>query len=248
MKQLIRLDNESLNINLTIAPASEVTIIDTGYHPQIQLTVGESAQVHYIGVWSGAGTSVKVATLQTNASCDWRTALLGGELKQEIVTEHLGVGSNSTHRGIFLGQQRDHLAMNYWNLHRGQHTAGHIFVHGVLLDQAYADFKGNIKIETIATDTDASLTEETILLGKRARSDSIPQLEIGTNAVRATHSSAITKIDDEQLFYLASRGLPANLAKYMIVRGFLEGVINDFNDPTIREQLFTSIEQRLHSL
>lgn len=241
----VELDEPADGIAITVEPGIEVTIVETGHHETIELVVGENAIVNYLMVFSGQGQSTKRAQLQANAACHWRTALLGGTTQQEIYTEHIGDGSTSDHHGIFLGKDRDRFAMNYWSEHTAKHTAGTIRIHGVLFDRAYADFKGNIKIAQTGTDTDASLTEQTLLIGQQARSDSVPQLEIDTNDVRAAHSSAITQIDDEQLFYLQTRGISVIDGKRMIVRGFLDSIVDEFPDKKIREQVLTFVEQRL---
>jgi len=236
------------DIALTIAANLEVTIIETSLHPSVVVEVGENSTVQYLYLCSGDGDTKKVAYLHPHATVQWRSAILGGNNKVEIVTYHQDAGATSDHRGIFLGKGRDRFVLNYWSNHAAPHTTGHILVHGVLFDSAYADFKGNIKILQTGSDTNASLVEETILLGEKSRSDSIPQLEIATNDVRATHSSAISKIDDEQLFYLQSRGISIEEGKRLIVRGFLEELINEFGDDTTQQTIRDMIEERLKIL
>jgi Fe-S cluster assembly scaffold protein SufB len=244
----IHLTDTTPDVTLNVAPNVEVIIIETSQHSTVTLDIGENATVHYIYLCTSEADTVKSAHLQANAVIHWRSALLGGNSKQEIVTYHTGNGAHSTHHGIFLGRAHDRFLMNYWNQHSAEHTAGHILVHGVLFDYAYADFKGNIKIDQTSKDTEASLTEETILLGHRSRSDSIPQLEIATNDVRASHSSAITRIDEEQLFYLQSRGLEIEEGKRMIVRGFLESIVGGIQDEGYKEKVTHLIEERLMDL
>lgn len=243
--QTLELNEPDTDVTIQIKPGIEVTCIETVQSRSVTLEVAENAIVHYISVVNGNGASIKQAILQRNATCHWRSALLSGNIQQEISTRYEGDGGFSDHHGIFLGKDRDRFAMNYWNDHIAKHTSGNILIHGVLFDHAYADFKGNIKIAQSAADTDGSLTEETLLLGDHSRSDSVPQLEIDTNDVKAAHSSSITRVDDEQLFYLQSRGISVDDGKRMIVRGFLEGIIDEFPIPEIREHISETIEQRL---
>lgn len=231
--------------SIQVAANVEVTILETGHHMAIDLSIGENAHVQYIAISNGDSQTVRHAQLGQAATLDWRTAILGGKSNQEIVTHHLGTGASSTHHGIFLGHNRDRFTLNYWSEHIGEHTSGHIVVHGVLLDNAYADFKGNIKIAHTARDTDGSLTEAALLLGDKSRSDSVPQLEIDTNDVKAAHSSSITRIDDEQLFYLQSRGITKTDGQRMIVQGFLEGIIDEFKIVSVRDEINALIEQRV---
>ncbi len=231
-----------------VIPANvTTTIIEDINNEDVEITVGENANVTYVFIFSGDGNTKKIAHLKANASLHWRTAILGGNNNQEIITYLKGEGATTDHQGIFLGKQRDRFVIHYWNEHRVPHTAGHINIRGVLFDSAYADFKGNIKIQQTGSDTNASLVEETILLGNQSRSDSVPQLKIATNDVRATHSSAITKIDDEQLFYLQSRGIALEDGKRLIVRGFLEEMTSAFPDD-VQHNIHDIIEDRLISL
>ena len=233
--RLLRLNDQEPS-HLIVEPNTQLTVIDIGHHPKVQLEIGANATVEYLFVFVGDGATSKVAHLQADATLHWCSAILGGSNSHEIVTHHVGSGARSQHFGLFLGQQHDTFKMHYWSEHTAAHTSGHILVHGALLDSAYADFKGNIRIAASAKETDASLTEHTLLLGNRARSDSIPQLDIQTNAVRVTHSSAMTKVDDEQLFYMASRGLPTATARRMIVTGFLNDIVQHFqHQPTVQE-------------
>lgn len=233
------------DICLIVHPGVQMTFVETDFHSNITVQVGAGAQVQYVVAYSGAGHMRKQAVLDRDAQWAWRSALLGGEHQMDIVTLHNGPGASSDHRGIFIGRERDKMAMNYWSEHTAPHTSGHIMVHGALFDRAYADFKGNIKIAQTASATDGSLTEAALLLGDHARSDSIPQLEIDTNDVQAAHSSSITRVDDEQLFYLQSRMIPYEEGKRMIVRGFLESIIDTFAVETVRQEIYTMIDERI---
>jgi Fe-S cluster assembly protein SufD len=157
----------------------------------------------------------------------------------------VGDGASSYHYGLCFGKAHDRFAMNYWSEHVAQATTGHILVHGALFGQSYADFKGNIKIAQTGHKTVASLTEHVLLLGDRARSDAIPQLEINTNDVQAAHSAAATKIDAEQLFYLASRGIPTADGQQLIVRGFLEDIIAHLPDGGLQDEVRKQIDHHL---
>ncbi len=244
-QEIVELPSNGEDLRIIINAGITATVIDTSHRAVTYIEVKENASVEYISVFSGEGKVFKEATLQKDASIQWRSAIMSGSTEHEIVTQHVGDGSSSDHKGIFLGKEQDKFAMNYWSNHLGKHTSGHIYVHGVLFDRAYADFKGNIKIAQSGKDTDATLTEDTLLLGERSRSDAIPQLEIDTNDVQVAHSSAITRIDDEKLFYLQSRGIEFEDGKRMIVQGFLEGIIDEFTNETIRKQLYAIIEKRL---
>lgn len=230
----------------THIPARDTRIIMTSANePMVEYQIGEHATAHIISIVSEDFVSQRRAVVAAGAQVYWYTILLGGKVEQEISTEHSGIGASSYHYGLCFGQAHDRFAMNYWNEHTAAETTGHILVHGALFGQAYADFKGNIKIAQTGHKTAASLTEHMLLLGDRARSDAIPQLEINTNDVQAAHSAAATKIDEEQLFYLASRGIPAEQGQNMIVRGFLEDIITHVPDSGLKDEVRKQIDHQL---
>jgi Fe-S cluster assembly scaffold protein SufB len=92
----------------------------------------------------------------------------------------------------------------------------------VLKDTAKSLFKGMIKISKNAKGSESYLAGHAILLDKGAKSDAIPGLEIETNEVRATHSASVAQMDEEQMFYLMSRGFSKDSARRIVVDGFLE--------------------------
>lgn len=220
-------------------------ILASANEPQVEYQVGEQATAHIISIVNHDVVSQRHAVAAAGAQVYWYTILLGGTIEQEISTEHAGVGASSYHYGLCFGQAHDRFTMNYWNQHTAAETAGHILVHGALFGQSYTDFKGNIKIAQTGHKTAASLTEHMLLLGDRARSDAIPQLEINTNDVQAAHSAAATKIDEEQLFYLTSRGISAEQAQNMIVRGFLEDIIARLPDSGLQAEVRKQIDHQL---
>ena len=97
---------------------------------------------------------------------------------------------------------------------------------GVLADQARGVFSGLIKVELNAQKTDAYQKNRTLLLSDEARSDSVPQLEINANDVRCSHGSTTAPVDEQELFYLRSRGISKPVAEKMLVTAFLEDVLN----------------------
>lgn len=228
-----------------IAAGTQQIILTSVNEPEVEYMIDADAHVKIISVISTDVTSVRHAHVSERASVEWYTIILGGKVSQEIATFHDGVAARSQHSGLFFGMNHDHIAMNYWSEHQAPNTVGHILIHGVLFEQAYADFKGNVRITPTGHQTDASLTEHTILLGKRARSDSVPQLEIATNDVKVTHSSAMTRVDEEQLFYLASRGIARDEAQRLIVRGFLNDIIDQLPDESLQQSVRADIEVKL---
>ena len=113
-------------------------------------------------------------------------------------------------------------------IHRAPDTFSRTLARGVLDGDASANYEGRVGIEKGAKNSDADLSERVILLSPRARAKAIPRLEVLENEVKAGHGATVGKIDEDQLFYLASRGLAREDAKKLIVRGFLGALVGEF--------------------
>jgi Fe-S cluster assembly scaffold protein SufB len=192
-----------------------------GSKPTVHIDCAPNEQVEAVILLKDQAAVSCTATLQAHSQIKWHSVVMGEQVQCEVFTDHQGEGSSSEHIGVFVGRDHHQFKLNYHSNHQAAHTSGHITVHGVLFDAAYADFKGNIVIAQTGQDTSASLNEHTLLLGDKARSDSIPQMDIQTDTVKATHSSGMSRIDQEQLFYCTSRGISKEAASQLIVHGFL---------------------------
>jgi Fe-S cluster assembly protein SufD len=105
---------------------------------------------------------------------------------------------------------------------------------------------GDVLIRADADGTDTYELNRNLLLTPESRADSVPNLEIETGEiVGAGHASATGRFDDEQLFYLQSRGIPADEARRMVVRGFFADVINQIGVDALEERLLAAVEAEL---
>ena len=105
--------------------------------------------------------------------------------------------------------------------HLVPNTFGRVMVKGVAENGARIKIKGLIKIEKVAQNTDSFLAMKILLLDKKSGATAEPELEILANRVKASHAASVGKIDEEQLFYLKSRGIIEQEAKNLIVNGFI---------------------------
>ena len=114
-------------------------------------------------------------------------------------------------------------------------------------DKATSAYTGLIKIEKDALDCEAFQENRNLLLDKKARADSIPELEILTDRVRCSHGATVGPIDDMQIFYLTARGIPHNEAVRMIVSGFIRSTIQ-MAPEDLRARLAEVVESRLEDM
>jgi Fe-S cluster assembly scaffold protein SufB len=161
------------------------------------------------------------------ADLRWALAQLGGRLVRSRVDNVLaGDRSQVEQTEIVFGSGEQLHDLTSYTRHIGRDTSGQLLSKGVLLDKARSYMKGLISIEKTAIGTDSYLGEFGMNLSKSARAVAIPSLEIDQpDCRRAAHSSSVGPIDENQLFYLESRGITPDEARKFIVLGFLEPVV-----------------------
>jgi Fe-S cluster assembly scaffold protein SufB len=216
--------------------------------PRIECAEGEPVpQSLFTGtleVHLGAGADLSIASIQEfgpgvvafqhrtasigeGANLRWALGQLGGRLVRSRVDNRLrGDRSSVEQVEIVFGGDDQLFDLTSYTWHLGRDTTGNLLSKGALLDRARSFMKGLITIEKSAIGTDSFLGEFGMNLSKAARAVAIPSLEIDQpDCRRAAHSSSVGPIDEAQLFYLESRGIPADEARKFIVLGFLEPVV-----------------------
>lgn len=196
-----------------------------------EVQLGDGASLNFAGQQDfGPNTLMFVnrqATVGRDAQLRWALASVGGQLQKSRIDNVLeGRGASVRQAEIGFGNGSQLFDLTSYTRHIGEDTTGDLLSKGVFLDRSRGYFKGMIEIEHSARGTDSFLGEFAMLLDKKSRSVAIPSLEIEQpNVRRAMHSSSVGPIDETQVFYLMSRGLPRELARKFIVLGFLEPVV-----------------------
>ena len=146
---------------------------------------------------------------------------------------------------VAIAQQDQICAINSRVTNYGLRTRGNILQHGVILDRSKLVFNGIGEIIKGSRGSDSQQENRVLMLSENARGDANPILLIDENDVTAGHAASVGRIDEEQLYYLESRGLNADVAKRLIIRGFLESVITVVESHKTREMLRSVIERSL---
>jgi Fe-S cluster assembly protein SufB len=169
----------------------------------------------------------RVATVGESSKLQWALAQLGGRLVRGRVDNRLvGDRSSVEQVEIVFGADEQLFDLTSFTTHIGKDTTGDLLSKAALLEKSRTYLKGLISIERSANGTDSFLGEFGMNLSKDARSVAIPSLEIDQpDCRRAMHSSSVGPVDETQLFYLESRGIPPDEARKFIVLGFLEPVV-----------------------
>ncbi len=169
--------------------------------------------------------SYQQCIIEKNASLVNNNTWLTGDLVRANTTNILnGDGASAKEYSLLVAKKNGHFDLNYSSIHRCQNGFSHCVFKSVLKDESMNVFDGMIRIEEPADKSNALLECHAMLLSDQSKSNQIPGLEIKTDDVSATHSATVARIDDEQIFYLASRGIPVNEARKMISESFLESV------------------------
>ena len=244
-----------------IEPGAEVTIVEqylssdadleAYFNPVVELFVGEGAKVNYLCVQDLSERSwilgSQRAQLGRDASLHWIGLGLGsGQGKLRMETDLRGSGGNARVTGAYVGHNRQHLDYDTTQEHAAPHTNSDLAFRGILRDKATAVWSGMIRVEPEAQRTDAFQESRNLLLSEGAHADAIPGLEIEANDVRCTHAATIARIDEDQLFYSMSRGLPRAEAERLLVGGFLGVVAGRVEDePFLHEAVSGALEREL---
>jgi FeS assembly protein SufD len=188
--------------------------------------------------------SNRKAFIEKDAKMSWYMGLFGGQLSRYKIDNIMkGEGATAEDVEIIFGINDQSFDVTSNLIHYGPNTRGRVLSKSVMKDKSKSLFKGMIKIDKNGKSAESFLAGHAILLDKGAKSDTIPGLEIETNEVRATHSASVAQIDENQIFYLMSRGLSNEEAKREIVSGFLEPLSRKMG-PTIRAWINYLIENK----
>jgi Fe-S cluster assembly protein SufD len=224
--------------------------LDGIFNVTTELVVGDAARLRYV---CGQGLSEtswvfggQRGTVGRDASLDWVALGFGSRSGHVLMETRLaGEGAGARVTGAYATHGRQHIDFDTTQEHVAPNTTSDLAFRGVLQDRSSAVWKGNIIVDPGAQKTDAFQESRNLLISKRAHADAIPGLEIQANDVRCTHAAAVAQVDPEQLFYLRSRGLPEDVAKQLVIEGFLSALVERFEPGPVREVLSGVLERRL---
>jgi Fe-S cluster assembly protein SufD len=210
------------------------------------LIVNDGAHLTYARVQECAANSVVFSHQRARLSRDAKLVTFnfgaGGRMSRaDIEVELLGPGAESDMLGLISGDGAQQFDYHTVQGHRAPDTRSDLLFKSALNGTAHAVYTGVIIIEKPAQRSDAYQANRNLLLGEGARADTEPMLEIEANDVRCTHGATVGPIDEEQMFYLRSRGLSEELASRLIVEGFFEEVFQKVGDDRLTAALRSKI-------
>ncbi len=216
----------------------------------VELIVGANARLRYVGGQDANERTyvfgAQRAIVDRDGHLDWIVLGFGGKNGKVFVeTKLAGEGAHGGVTGAYATRNRQHVDYDTLQEHAAPNTTSDLAFRGILDDRSSAVWRGMIQVDPGAQKTDAFQESRNLILTKKAHADAIPGLEILADDVRCTHAAAIAKIDEEQVFYLRSHGLPIGQAQRLVVEGFLEAISERFEEGPVRTAVGGAIEKRL---
>lgn len=243
-------------------------LVEVAIHASVTLVVehvGNGALAEVLEVKTGAGSHLNLVTIQDlasdaslisahflkpgrDATLQHTVVSLGGQLIRvtpAVALEEPGAQLNML--GVYLAESGNYIEHRPFVDHVAERCVSNVTYKGALQGAgAHTVWVGDVLIRESAVGTDTYELNRNLLLTDGARADSVPNLEIETGKIEgAGHASASGRFDDEQLFYLQARGLDADTAKRLVVRGFLNEVIQKIGVASVEERLMTAIDNEL---
>ncbi len=218
----------------------------------VEIIVGEGAQLTVVSLQEWSDEAVHLASqfsrLARDAFLKHIVVSLGGKVVRVNPSTHLAEqGSDIEALGLYFADAGQHLEQQVVVHHDAPHTRSRVTYKGALQgDGARTVWIGDVLIGNAATGTDSYEQNRNLVLTDGTRADSVPNLEIETGDIAgAGHASATGRFDDEQLFYLMARGISEDEARRLVVRGFLNEIVQKIGSADLEQRLTAAIEAEL---
>ena len=263
--------DEPVNITMTARDSARVNghlIIDVGRFAKatvvlshkgsaecaanVELRVGDGADLTFVTVQEWDDDAIHLAQNDALVGRDAKlkhiTITLGGKIVRVCTNvRYDGPGGSLEAIGVYFADAGQHQEHRLFVDHEAPNCVSNVEYKGALQgDSAHTVWIGDVLIRASAEGTKTYELNRNLVLTEGARADSVPNLEIETGLIEgAGHASATGRFDDEQLFYLRSRGIPEPDARRLVVRGFFADLVHQIGVPGIEERLIASIDAEL---
>ena len=219
---------------------------------EIEFEVAQGATLTFVSLQEWSNKTVHLgrqhAIIAKDATFNSIVVTVGGSLVRLLPTvEYSGPGSSADLQGLYFATDGQHLEHRLHVDHNVPNAKSRVNYKGALAgDKAHTVWIGDVYIRSNAEGTDTYELNRNLLLSDGARADSVPNLEIETGEiVGAGHASTTGRFDDEQLFYLSSRGIPAEIARRLVIRGFFAEIVGKIKNEEIENRLMDRIDAEL---
>ncbi len=218
----------------------------------VEIVVGDGAELTVVSLQDWADDAVHHSTQHAlvgrDATLRHVAVSFGGDLvRHDATAEYAGPGGSVEMIGLYFADEGQHIEHRLFVDHNAPHTRSNVNYKGALQGEgAHAVWIGNVLIRKEAEGIETYEENRNLVLTDGCQADSVPNLEIETGEIEgAGHASATGRFDDNQLFYLRSRGIEESEARRLVVHGFFNDLIRRIGVPALEEQLISTVEAEL---
>jgi Fe-S cluster assembly protein SufD len=234
---------------------SVVIVEHTGaadHNGNLEVIVGEGAHLTVISVqlWEDDARHLGQHDAQVGKDAVYKhiaVSLGGSVVRLNSNVRFSGEGAEAELLGLYFADAGQHLEHRSFVDHNVANCKSNVLYKGALQGKnAHTVWVGDVLIQKQALGTDSYEKNQNLVLTDGCRADSVPNLEIETGLIEgAGHASSTGRFDDEHLFYLMARGIPEDVARRLVVRGFLNEIIQQIKVPALEERLTEEVEREL---
>ena len=221
--------------------------------PLTDISIGENATLHYCKAQSESRNAFHIGTTRVwqerNSNFDGFSLMTGGLITRnnlDVIVN--GEGSSSILNGFYGTDKKQHVDNHSTVDHRVPNCTSNQLYKGILNGQSHTVFNGKIFVRPIAQQTNSYQLNKNLILGTDCRVDTKPQLEIFADDVKCTHGATIGQLNEEEIFYLQTRGITKKAAVKLLAHGFVEDILNKIHNPAIIKKLTILLEPTFAAL
>jgi Fe-S cluster assembly protein SufD len=235
-------------VHLTCAASGIAVItVDGDVDQHILADVAAGASLTVIMITDASGANVRLAcegSVGEGGSMTWQCATLAAASVHHTIAS-TAAGDNATTAVDWLCAAADgaRYTLDARNIFAAKNGRGEMVMRAVARERASVALGGKIDIRPSGGGTETYLTQHVLMLDPTAVIDAVPALEIHADSVKASHSATVSRLSSDDLFYVSSRGIPADAARALFIEGFLSETAVRFADAEVREALLSSIRR-----
>jgi Fe-S cluster assembly protein SufD len=238
------------NSDVTVIEHQSSSDVAAFSDPVVELDVGDAARLRYLNVQDlGAGVfqvGYQSSRVGRDATLHSSVVALGGDYARVRTDSRVdGKGATSYLTAVYFADGNRMHDFRTIQDHAAPSTTSDLLFKGAVSDHARSVYSGLIRVRKEARGTNAFQTNRNLVLSEGAGAESVPNLEIETDDVRCSHASAVGPIDEDQRYYLESRGVPSEVAEQLIVLGFLGEVLDRLPTEQLVRRVRSAIAARL---
>jgi len=220
------------------------------HNSAVEIFAGPGAHVRYAAVHHMDASVVDIAyrraMLEQDARVEWIIGdLHAGNALTDTKSVLQGNGSSSDTKVVAVGAESQRMSLTTGAVHFGKSSESDMITRAVMKDEATAIINGITKIEHGATKANGQQTERVLMLSPKARGDANPILLIDEDDVKAGHAASVGQVNQEQVYYMMSRGITRKEAERLIIHGFLDPVVSEVPLAGLREQIHRILDRKL---